>query len=73
MQKWECLFVDEPIPYDAQHQEGQNYRINGVDYSYQAGENFYTLMARLGQEGWEFVAISPNEHVLIFQRPLESA
>jgi hypothetical protein len=61
MQKWEYLIL---IQLD------EKYLINGVKYNYQPNENLFTIMARLGGEGWELTS-EPDLFTHTFKRPVE--
>ncbi len=61
MQKWEYLYL---------YNREKSYAINGVEYKYKSQETVFTIIDRLGKEGWELVA-QPQIGAHTFKRPLE--
>jgi len=61
MQKWEYLYLSN---------NQKDYGINGVIYKYKPNETVFTIIERLGKEGWELVT-EPQLGAHTFKRPLE--
>ena len=60
MQKWEYIYLAN---------SDKSFFINGVEYKYSTGENIFTVMEKLGKEGWELVT-QPSIATHTFKRPL---
>ena len=62
MQKWEYLYLITLNKKD--------YSINGKKYTYEKDEDAFTIVNKLGADGWELVA-EPQIGVHTFKRPIE--
>jgi hypothetical protein len=57
MEKWEYVVLQAVPPGVITLVSHNSYTINGVEYGYDAKQTFYSVLARLGREGWELVHI----------------
>jgi hypothetical protein len=57
MEKWEYIVLQAVPPGVATLLSQNSYRINGVEYDHETKQTFYSILARLGREGWELVHI----------------
>jgi hypothetical protein len=62
MQKWEYIYFVI--------RDDREYFINGISYRFKPNETLFTIMDKLGKEGWELVT-QPSIVVRTFKRPLE--